>query len=455
MKKAIRNTYHFIEAIFRTVFRFIDRVFIIPVTKLIILIAEKTSKNSKSFERWLTRKNTLTFISLILAIIFFLLVENKSLVLVETSGEVLYNQNVEAIYNAESYVIEGLPKEADVILIGRRSDLFLAKQLSTKNITVDLSTLGVGTHKVSLTYENSINSIEYKVDPSSANITIYPKVSESRSVNVDVLNEDKLNTKLSVANVEIDEKNIIIKGAEHVLSKVSSVKALVDVSNITDEAVGVTTLKDIPLVAYDNSGNVIDVEMVPSEVNATISIVSPNKEVPIKVVPVGNVEFGKAINSISSSVTKVTVYGDETVINNIEFIPIEVDVSGLSNDKEFNVLLNKPAGIRYISQTSSTVKVSLDAETTKEFDNILIEHIKLDTNYKVSALNVDARATTVIVKGTASVLEAIEASTIKPTIDLSGLGEGDHEVEVKVTGDEVKATYTSKIAKVKIRISKK
>ena len=38
---------------------------------------------------------------------------------------------------------------------------------------------------------------------------------------------------------------------------------------------------------------------------------------------------------------------------------------------------------------------------------------------------------------------------------LSGYTEGDHEVEIKVTGDDVKATYSAKTTKIKIRISKR
>ena len=356
------------------IINFVDRFIIVPVTKLILMFTENSNKNGMKFEQFLMKKNTLTFVSLILAILFFFLVDSKSIVLIETNAEVLYNQKVEAIYNSEAYVVEGLPKEADVVLIGRKVDLFLAKQLSNKAITVDISDLGIGTHKVNLTYENAITSIDYKVDPSTANITIYPKLSETRTVNVDVLNQDKIDSKLSISNVSIDDKDIIIKGAEHVLEKVSTVKALVDVSNIIEPSVGISTLKNVPLVAYDNKGNVVDVEMVPNEVTATISIISPSKELPIKIIPSGNVEFGKAISSISTSVTKVTVYGDEDVINNLQFIPITVDVSGMSSSKEFNALLTKPSGIRYISESSTVVKISLDTEVTTEVSGIQIEY---------------------------------------------------------------------------------
>ena len=44
---------------------------------------------------------------------------------------------------------------------------------------------------------------------------------------------------------------------------------------------------------------------------------------------------------------------------------------------------------------------------------------------------------------------------IKATVDLSGYKEGDYEVEVKVVGEDEKATYASKTTKIKIRIQAK
>lgn len=440
---------------FKLIIKKIDKFIIVPITKFILFLSERNGKGSRGFERWLTKKNTLIFISLIMALAFFFAVDNKTFTLVESSAEVLYNQDVEAVYNTEAYVVEGLPKDVDVVLIGRRADLFLAKQLSIKNVTVDLSGLKPGTHKVTLKYENDVSTINYKLDPSTANVTIYPKVSESRTVNVDVLNQDTLNTKLSIQSVDVDQKEIIIKGAEHKLKEVSTVKALVDISNIVEPNVGITNLSDVKLVAYDKSGNVVNVEMVPNKVTATISIISPSKEVPIKVIPTGDVEFGKAVSSITSSVTKVTIYGNEEVIDEIQYIPVNIDVTGLNSAKTYNVVLDKPSGIRYISEVTTTVNVTLDNEITKEIEEIPIEVTNLDSNYKVVSLDKNSNSTSVIVKGTESVVNAIDVSTIKATIDLTGFGIGEHEVTVNVIGEEVRASYTPKTTKVKIKIIKK
>ena len=61
----------------------------------------------------------------------------------------------------------------------------------------------------------------------------------------------------------------------------------------------------------------------------------------------------------------------------------------LNSDKKFNVTLTKPAGVRYLSETNTTVEVKLDTESSKEFSNIIIESINLGTGYSVNAISED------------------------------------------------------------------
>ena len=439
----------------RNLCKLIDKSIVVPVTKFFVMISEKFNKRTGGLERWLVRKNTLVFISLLIAIAFFFYVDSRSSILVDSSAEVLREQKVIATYNKEAYVVEGLPEVADVTLIGRRVDLYLAKQLSTGNVTVDISNLKPGTHKVNLNYETSINTVDYSLNPSTVTVIIYPKVSATRTANIDIINQDKLDSKLSIQDVTIDQNEIIIKGAEHTLNKVATVKALVDINNIVDPTEGITKLDDVNLVAYDSKGNVVDVEMVPSKVSANISIVSPSTTVPIKVIPKGDVEFGKAISSINTSVSTVTVYGEESVISSIQYIPVEIDVTNLSETKTYNVVIEKPNGIRDISETTINVTVGLGSVTEKTISNVKIDTINLDPNYSVQSLGKESSVTSVIVKGTEGVLANIDASMISATVDLSGLGEGEHIVDVIVTGEELKATYTAKPTKITVKIFKK
>lgn len=454
--KTLKKIIKVIKKIIRGITTFIDKYLITPITKFALFIGERVDKNAGKFERWLNKRNTLVFISLILSLCLFFYVDSQSTTMVDSSAEVLRNQTVEATYNKEAYVIEGIPETADVTLIGRTVDLYLAKQLSTGKVTVDLSNLKEGTHKVDLDYDTSINSVSYSLNPTSITVNVYPKVSVTKTITVDVINKDKLDSKLSIQSVTIDKEEVIIKGAEHNLEKVATVKALVDVDNIVDPSAGVNTVDDVKLVAYDKEGNVVDVEMVPDKVVATVNIESYSGEAKVKIIPTGEVAFGKAISSITSSVNTIKIYGDEEVVSEYtnSYIPIEVDVTGLSDSKTYTVVVPKPEGIREVSEKTITVKISLGDEESMEVEDIKIDAINLGPNLKASAIGENSSKTTVIVKGTKDVLSTIDSTTIKATVDLTGLGEGEHTVTVVVTGDEVKASYVAKTTKIKVRISK-
>ena len=77
----------------------------------------------------------------------------------------------------------------------------------------------------------------------------------------------------------------------------------------------------------------------------------------------------------------------------------------------------------------------------------------LDSQYSVQALSEEDSRVTVVVTGSKSIIDNIDPSIIYAYVDLEGLGVGEHEVDVKVRGDDVKLTYTPKTKKVKVRIT--
>jgi len=446
------------KKIIRTIILFFDRWLITPITKLVLLISGLVKNNGREVEKFINRKQTLIVLSLIFAFLLFFWVDKNSDTLINKSAEILYNQPVTAEYNEEAYVIEGLPATADVTLIGRTSDLYLAKQYTSNlSISVDLRGITPGSHKVKLNYNKSqaLGTIDYKLDPSTANIVVYEKVSETRELDYDILHKDNLDSTLILSKVKLNRNDVIIKGASYKLKQVATVKALIDIDKISNPVAGDYTLKDVTLMAYDENGLPIDVEMVPGSIDAEITISSPSKEVPIQVVPKGDIAFGKAISKLTPSINKVTIYGDEDKISGITSIPVEIDVSDLSSDKTFNINIVKPSGVRAISTRTIAVKVELDSEITKEISDVKISTINLDSKYKAQAVSKESSAVNVIVKGSEDAVNALDTNTIKATVDLSGYTPGEHEVEVTVTGDDLKLTYETKTKKVKIRIEEK
>ncbi len=445
------NIKHFFKIVAKT----FDKFLITPISKVTVKIVDFLKNKLKNFEKAFTKKSSLIIISLIFSLLVFFFIDTKSISIAETTAEVIYGQKVNAIYNEEAYVIEGIPNTVDITLIGRKSDLYLAKQLPTHDVSLDLKELKPGTHKVSLKYKGAIESINYKLDPSVVSVVIYTKISEVRTIDIDVVNQDKLNSRLVVSDIKINREEVIIKDAEHKLKNVASIKALVDIENLSKPDVGVFELTDIPLVAYDNKGNIVETETVPSKVTASITIASPSKVVPIVLVPKGSLAFGKAISSISSDVGEVTIYGEQGVLDNISSIPIEVNIDKVDSDRKITATIDKPVGVRFINKNSTIVNVIVGEETSKEVQGIKISIINLSDKYKAFAVSKDDSEVDVIVKGVSAVIESVDATSIKATVDLTGYGVGEHEIPIKIEGTDLKLVYVPKVKTVTIQISNK
>ena len=255
MKKIIKKICLFIGKILR----FIDRVIITPIMKLFLKISELFSKNNKTFEKLFANKQSLIVISLLLAFLVFYFVDQNSSALVDNSAEILYSQPVTAIYNEEAYVVEGLPETVDVVLIGRQSDIYLAKQYPSQEISVDLRELSAGTHKVSLKYRQAISSVDYKIDPSQVTVIIYDKVSSTREVTAEVLHRNNLDSKLDINGISLSQTEVTIKGSAKKLETVAYVKALIDVDNLVEPTVGEASINNNKLVHVNDS---ISIELV-------------------------------------------------------------------------------------------------------------------------------------------------------------------------------------------------
>lgn len=450
MKKILKS----IKTFFLSIWKFIDKKIILPITKLVLKITNSFDGKGKSFENWLSKRNTLLFVSLFFAFAIFLVIDRQIVTFSKNSVEVLRSLPVTAVYNEEAYVVEGLPDVVDITLIGSKTDLFIAKQMGSYDVVVDLTGLKPGQHKVNIKYNQSLVDLEYMVNPTSVNVVISDKVSQTKDLSVDILNQNRLNSKLIISDTTIESDKVIVKGSQEQLDKVAIVKALLDVNNIVSQEVGTSIVKDVPLKAYDANGNILNVEIVPGTIDVAVKIESPSKEVALKVVPKGTVAFGKAISSLEVSVDRITIYGDRNILDSINYLPVEIDVDELKENKDYKIDLTKPVGVSYMSVSSISVSVSLGAVSERDITNIIINKRNLASGYKVKAMSSADAMVTVNLKGVSSVIENISSDSIVAYIDLNGLTEGTHEVEVKIEGTDSRVSYTSKTKKVTVTITK-
>lgn len=433
---------------FAAIYRVIDKIIVTPISRLIFNIREYLRSKNIKLDYIFNRPNFMIYVSLILAVVMFLLIDSRVITLVESEAEVITNVPVTVNYNEEAYVVEGIPEAVDIVLIGRKSDIYLAKQLGTNNVILDLSDYEAreSAYRVYLSYTKSIDSIDYKLDPSYVTVTIKDKISVTKDIDYDLINEQYLSEELSVESVELSRSEVVVKGSEDAINDIASVKALIDLSNEVLTNVGTYTVDDIRLVAYDAKGEVLDnIEIVPTTLSATITLDTYSKSVPLQVRTTGNLVTGKAIASIlinNENSYAVTIYGDEEEITDISSVPvtINVDGEGANSTRSYNVTITRPTGVRALSETNASITVTFGDEKQKEVEISNVSSRNLASGYTANIVGTESIV--VIVRGVQSVIDEIEASDINAYVDLTGYTAGEYDnVPIQIENDDPRLNF--------------
>lgn len=455
------------DSIFKKIGKSFDKHIVLPITRLILKITKIFDKSSHRFEAILAKQTTLLFLSLLLSIALFVIVDQKILVFNNSSAEMFKDQKVEVIYNEERFVLEGIPETVDITLIGSKADLYFAKQSQSKhNVKVDLSDIKEpGTYKVDLNYDGTQSKkIESSVNPSQATVIVYLKESENRSLSYNVINTDHLDNTIDIDKVELNIDQVVISGARYKIDQVATVEALIDVDKLPSTNVGKQTLDEITLKAYDASGNIVDVEINHSEkIKAEVTLSSSSKEVPLNLVLKNDMPFGKAISGYTFSKDTVMAYGSSETLSNLEKngINIEFDAGKLDKNYSGTVEIPIPSGVKKLDVNSVLLNINVTNSVTSTKNlNLKITALNVPSGYTAGAES--SQDSEVLVKPTCAenICNSLKEADIEAYVDLSEYaksGPGTYEVPVQIKPKTTNArlsTFTVSPDKVKIKLTK-
>ncbi len=453
-----------ISNLLKKVGKVIDKYIVMPTTKLVYKISNSFDRSSHKLENVLSKQTTLLLLSGVLAFILFVIVDQKILMLNTSSAEVFKDQKITVEYDEERFVITGIPETVDITLIGNKSDLYIAKQSSDHNVTVDLSDIKEpGTYEVEIEYEKGLPSIEYSVNPSEVTVVVYLKETKNQSLSYKVVNADHLENEVEISNVVLNTDSVVLRGADFQLEKVASVEAIIDVDKLTTTDPGKQVLEDIALVAYDKDGNIVDVEInTKSPVTAEVEITSTSRVVNLNFVPNNKVPFGKAISSYKFSQDTVVVYGPAEVLDELEKtgIDILVDVSKLTNNYSTTIEIPKPAGVKKMSINKVDVDVSITNSAEPINMTLKIDALNVPNGYTAGAASPDDAEVMVSITGAQNIINNLDPSNFQAYVDLSTIKNvkaGTHEVDIKIKPISTNARltdYTAKKSTVKIVLTK-
>lgn len=353
-------------------------------------------------------------------------------------------------YNMETYVVEGSESTLNVTITGEQKVLDKIEASKNNKVVLDLEDYVIPEYGKYFTYkfETDVKG-EYTATISEvgASVTLEKKESESIELEAKVLNSDKIDSKLGIKSVLLSKDKIIIKGSKNAIKKVKYAEAEIDLESLNVTGVRNYTYYDAAIKLYDKNYNeVTDVELVPSEVDAIVSIIEgestfesySSKTVPVNIVFTGVMKTGVAIADVTIDgvpYSQYTVQIEGKGIEDIDSLYLYVntsDLSAYSVDKKFLVELSLPSAVKKVTRNGKsvhkvTVLVDGGAAKQKTIANIPISIKNLPEGKVAKIVNASDAKSNVEVIGTESNLKNVKVDDIELYVNLSKSDVGTYE----------------------------
>lgn len=346
---------------------------------------------------------------------------------VSGSGDTINNIPLTVISNDEVYEVRGLPTTVSALIVGDMADIQMTKNQADYQVVADLTGLTEGTHQVSLVANNFSPRVSVAINPSTAIVNIERKVSSRFSLDYDYVNINKMDLEYVLSEPELEISEVIIRAAQDTIESIAFVKAFIDVAGVKE-----SFTNEVPIVAYDQEGKRVNVDIIPSAVRVHVNVSSPNKTVPVIVDPVGEIPNGQAINTIVMDHETVTLYGPESVLAQIDELRIPINATTLTSDTNLVYTIALPSGVRKSSVTRVNMKITLTEGTSRTFTDVPINYRYNNAGYRFTLIDPADAYTNVVVFGAVERVNALTVDDVQVYIDMFDIELGERTVPLFV-----------------------
>lgn len=346
-----------------------------------------------------------------------------------------FQQKLEAFYNANKYVVSGVPQQVSIRAEGS-SNLLIKARLVSKSAYINLNGLKPGTYDVKVQTKGFPSGLSLKAEPKTVRVKIQKKVSKRFSVVIDEVHKSSTASDVSAA-LAVSPKTVTVTGGANTVDSIAVVKGVLDLKGETGSVNQTVTLH-----AYNSHGGIVSVSLDPAAVQVQLELSSYTKQFSLQAVTTGTPASGYTVGSVSLSSQYATVSaGSQTILKSIiSLSPLSVSVNGLSSDKTYTVSVPLPETATLVSPSTVTVTVhitpaSSDSSSTSLSSGSTVTRTFSDIPVKVTGGNATLVQNTVsiAVSGNADAVNSLSAGQISAVADVSTIGTGNSvAVEVSV-----------------------
>ena len=405
---------------------------------------------SSYIDKWIFSSRNLLVVSLLLALILFIstyYTENSSFLTKPLNNEkTISDVEVVAKYNSDTFELLGLPKSMDVSLIGTTSNVISASNKQGR-VIADLSGYTEGTHTVTLKTDGYGTNVESIPSDKEVTITLKKKTTRSFPIEYDFINLYKLDGMFVLEEPTFDMSSVMVRGSQDTLDTIAFVKVLIDVQGKEEDFT-----QDAPLIAYDTTGKPVDADIIPSTIKTSVTIKTPSNTVPIVLETSGDLPDGLAIETITMDHTTIQLYASEAILSEVEFIPIKLDLSTISENSEIFVPIILPNGVSSpISRIN--LNLTLNKEVSKTFDDVVINYRNNINNYDDLVTSFTTIAVTV--SGTQNNIDLVKVTDFDLYFDMINAKVGtteEYPLLVEVLNNDLYINVVPNVSSIEVTI---
>lgn len=323
-----------------------------------------------------------------------------------------YRKTVEIIVRGRENAVNSIsPSDIDVIL-----DFSKVKSVSDKSISLDgpyytrndkqITLVGMNPREIPIELENivrkdSIVDVELKGTPKES---------------------------YTVLKVTTEPEYIPIQDKESLVNTIDQVKAIVDINNIDRDKKMIKQACSV----YNKNGEKIASLSNQFTVDVFLEV---GKEVTIVPIIKGNPANNYVYTKFSTSVEKAIITGPVEVLENITELNTEqIQIEGINETNEYTVPIKLPEDVKLFNMENEVVVTVLIEELQEKEIEIQNEDIEIENIDFTDSLEYEilTEQSSLVIKGRRIHLDNISISSLTPHIDVKGLKEGTHTLQLKI-----------------------
>lgn len=383
-------------------------------------------------DRWLKNNTVVKIISLVIAIMLWMVVNinpNQDQV---TKTESL---NLDVIYDDNKYFVTLPTPSVQVEMKGDKSLFNLTSLLGSNKsrVFVDLSKLTKGTHQVPIQYDGFPTGMEVTIQPKDVTVTIEEATKVVKPVRLETFG--KVKDGFVMGQGTVYPTTVTVSVPESKLQDLESVQALVNVDNATEDID-----RSVEMRAVDKMGQPIRSKISPAKADVKIPVSLPFKALPLQLNFTGSPPPGYVISSIVMNPASVTVFGPQDILSTMpSYLGPAIDLSRFTASDTVKMKIPLYNKISKTNPDMVEITVNVSNAVTGSTIEVPIKLINIPAGRTAQILK-PGTILQLQVQGTAENIAKLTKDDIQATIDVSSLGVGDQNVVI-----QVKAPYTIKV----------